>query len=257
MRPQVHPYLFIIFFATLFEYNLHRLITILTNPDALNDEKHSWVKRYPIHFYALVAISMLGFMVAVALAKREVILTLAPLALITILYSMPFFKNSIYLYRLRDIPFLKIFLIAFVWSSATILLPIIQSGQVFDKTHVGMMLLERFFFVFAITIPFDIRDMEVDRQHGLKTLPLLVGKKMALGIANGTLAVFILLCLYHYSKSAEPAVLLALVLSSLIALVFINNKELSKLPYYHYGLLDGTMLLQGLLVLASYYIHIH
>ena len=45
MRPQWHPYLFIIFFATLFEYNLHRLITVLTNKDALKSEKHRWVNE--------------------------------------------------------------------------------------------------------------------------------------------------------------------------------------------------------------------
>lgn len=36
------------------------------------------------------------------------------------------------------------------------------------------MLVERFFFVFAITIPFDIRDIEADKQAGLKTIPLLI-----------------------------------------------------------------------------------
>ena len=36
MKPQLHPYVFIIFFATLFEYNIHRLILVLTNKDALN-----------------------------------------------------------------------------------------------------------------------------------------------------------------------------------------------------------------------------
>ncbi|HXU27354.1 MAG TPA: hypothetical protein VN698_08990, partial [Bacteroidia bacterium] len=51
MHPQLHPYLFLIFFATLFEYNLHRLITILTNKKAINSDKHSWVKKYLKMFY--------------------------------------------------------------------------------------------------------------------------------------------------------------------------------------------------------------
>lgn len=255
MKPQAHPYLFIIFFATLFEYNLHRLVTILIKPDALNDEKHSWVIKYRVPFYFLVAASLIGFLISILLAKRVVLMILAPIAIITIFYSLPFFKRSIYLFRLRDIPFLKIFLISIVWSSATILLPILQSSQVFDKTHVALMLIERFIFVFAITIPFDIRDLYIDSQSGLKTIPILVGVDMALGIANIAMVIFMLLCLFHYSGPNESFVLYAMILSALITLVFINNKRLSNWPYYYYGLLDGTMLLQGMLVLAFYSIH--
>jgi len=39
MAPQWHPYLFIIFFATLFEYNIHRLITVIKNKDASRSRK--------------------------------------------------------------------------------------------------------------------------------------------------------------------------------------------------------------------------
>ncbi|HAH25286.1 MAG TPA: hypothetical protein DCL77_16280 [Prolixibacteraceae bacterium] len=255
MKPQAHPYLFIIFFATLFEYNLHRLVTVLTKPEALNDEKHGWVKKYRLPFYFLVAASLLGFLISILLAKKEVIIILTPIAIITIFYSLPFLKRSIYLFRLRDIPFLKIFLISFVWSTATILLPIIQSNQAFDKTHVFLMLTERFLFVFAITIPFDIRDLEIDRKSGLKTIPILVGKDLALGIATIAMVIFMLVCLFHYSGPKESFVLYPMLLSALISLVFINYKRLHNWSYYYYGLLDGTMLLQGLLILAFYSIH--
>ncbi|HLN74828.1 MAG TPA: UbiA family prenyltransferase [Prolixibacteraceae bacterium] len=253
MRPQAHPYLFIIFFATFFEYNLHRLITIISNPKALESDKHKWVKNNRNFFYGIVIISLTGFVISIALAKKEVIFTLAPIAMITLFYSLPVFKRNVFLFRLREIPLLKIFLISFVWSAITILLPIIQSALPFDRMHVILMLAERFLFVFAITIPFDIRDVVIDQQSGLKTIPILLGEKWSLRISNMALLLFMLLCLYHYSASNEGFLLMALILSALTTLFFINNQELKKMAYYHYGLLDGTMLLQGLLVLLFYF----
>lgn len=149
---------------------------------------------------------------------------------------------------------LKIFLIAFVWSAITILLPIIQSGLPFDRIQVGLMLIERFLFVFAITIPFDVRDMKIDQQSGLKTIPILIGEKWSVRISNMALLLFMLLCLYHYSFKKEGFILTAMLISALTTLFFINSQKMKKIAYYHYGLLDGTMLLQGLLVLVFYFI---
>jgi 4-hydroxybenzoate polyprenyltransferase len=254
MKPQAHPYLFIIFFATFFEYNLHRLITIISNPKALESEKHKWVKSNRKLFYGLVIISLTGFIISLALAKKEVIFTLAPIAMITLFYSLPVFKKDVFLFRLREIPLLKIFLIAFVWSTITILLPIIQTGLPYHRVQVVLMLVERFFFVFAITLPFDVRDIAVDQHAGLKTIPLLIGEKWSLRASNIALMLFLLLCLYHYSALSQWYFLMAMVLSALSTLFFINNKKIKNRAYYHYGILDGTMLLQGLLVLVFYFL---
>ena len=62
------------------------------------------------------------------------------------------------------------------------------------------MLLERFLFVFAITIPFDIRDMEIDIKEGLKTIPVIMGKKKAMMIANILLVLFTMICLVALQK---------------------------------------------------------
>lgn len=251
MPPQWHPYLFIIFFATLFDYNLHRLVTVLSNKEALNSDKHKWLKEYLNLFYALVVFSVMGFLIAVYFAKKEVLITLSPFAFITLFYSLPVFKNQQYLFRLREIPILKIFLISIVWSATTILLPIVQSGKSFNFLHVSLMLIERFLFVFAITIPFDIRDMQGDEQSGLKTIPLVIGVKKSMILVNVLVMLFLIISLLHYYNSAY-FILLAFVLSAISTLFFLNSKILQKWSFYHYGILDGTMLLQGALVWICY-----
>lgn len=253
MKPQLHPYVFIIFFATLFEYNIHRLILVLTNKDALNHNRHSWIKKYPKRFYFIVFFSIIGFLVSILLAKEKVLIALAPIGLLTIFYSLPFLKKLKYVFRLREIPFLKIFLISFVWSVVTILLPIIQSNNTYDKGHLLLMLIERFIFVFAITIPFDIRDISDDRVSGLKTIPILIGQKKSIVVANISLLLFTIICLVHYPMYKLTFILPGLILSALSTLFFLNNKTLRSLYYYHYGILDGTMILQGFLVIIFFY----
>jgi len=252
MKPQWHPYLFIIFFATLFEYNLHRFITILTNKEALNSDKHKWVRENLTGFYVLVFVSIAGLISVIFMAKKEVVIALAPIAAITLFYSIPVFGNKNHIFRLRDIPYLKIFLIAFVWSSSTILLPMIQVNERFLNAHVIAMLVERFFFVFAIAIPFDIRDMEADKKTGLKTFPMLLNEDRSFLISNVSLFLFFLISTFHYLKHNERFIILALGVSAASTFLFLNGKKIRSLPNYHYGILDGTLLLQGILVWVFY-----
>ena len=254
IRLQFHPYLLLIFFSTLFDYNLHRFITVLTNKEALNSVKHIWVKKNLVFFYALVASSVIGFLWTVLYADFKVLVTLAPLALLTFFYSVPVYKTNKLIFRLREIPALKIFLISFVWSASTILLPVIQSGRLHSKEHVLIMLLERFLFIFAITIPFDIRDMMADTRQGLKTIPLLIGKNAALIVANLALFLFLVICVQHYKNTAADWLIYPMALSAATSFIFLNNRKLQNKYYYHYGILDGTLLLQGLLVLTMYYL---
>lgn len=250
MQPQWHPYLFIIFFATLFEYNIHRFITILTNKKALDSIKHKWVKEHIYSFYVLVFISAAGFVCVSLMAKKEVLLTLAPIAVLTLFYSTPIFKNEKNIFRFREIPYLKIVMISFVWSASTILLPIIQATGFYDSMHVMLMLMERFFFVFAITIPFDIRDMKADKYDGVKTIPLLFGERTSHFISYGALTFFLFISFFHYQ---DLRIIVALSISAITTFIFLWSIKIRSLPYYHYGILDGTMLLQGILVFTFYY----
>jgi 4-hydroxybenzoate polyprenyltransferase len=256
MQPQLYPYLLLIFFATLFDYNVHRLITIITNKEALNSQKHRWVKQHLYLFYLVVATSVIGFLWTIFYADPKVLIALTPIALITLFYSVPIFKNKKSIFRLREVPCLKIFLISFVWSASTIFLPVIKSGATFNKATIMAMLVERFLFVFAITIPFDIRDMQADTREGLKTIPLLLGKKMSMILANLALVLFLIVCIVHYNSYKLIWLNCAFALSAVSTLFFMNNKKLQGNEYYHYGILDGTLLLQGLFVLVGYYFHL-
>lgn len=248
-----HPYLFIIFFATLFEYNLHRLVTYLTDKQALNSDKYKWVRENQRLFVCLIIVSATGFIIALLMAKKEVLMVLLPVVILTFFYSVPFAWHSDRRIRLRDLPLLKIFIISFVWSYCTILLPVIYSSISFDRLHLSLILIERFLFIFSITIPFDIRDIEVDKKNRLKTLPLILGENKAWLLSYVSLSFFLLIGVFHYTIYNNWVVLISFVISAITTYFFFSFNSLKKLPYYHYGILDGTMFLQGILVLFFYY----
>lgn len=254
LKPHAHPYLFLIFFATLFEYNLHRLITLIFVAEALRDEKYTWLKEHKRVFLIMVVFSVAGFGVTLWQAKKEVLLTLAPLAAIALFYSTPVWHFGKRLFRLREIPYVKIFLIALVWSGATVLLPVIHTGKPWDNIQITLFLAERFFFVLAITVPFDIRDLDADQKAGLKTLPMLFRKSNPLIISYLSLFIFGLLAVFHYGAMGKTYIAAALLFSALITTWFIVNKKFRALPMYHLGILDGTLWLQGMLVLLFYFV---
>lgn len=254
ISPHWHPYLFLIFFAILFEYNLHRLITILTNKDALKSDKHKWVTGNLKKFYALVIFSVLGFIIAVIEAKLKVLLTLAPIAALTLFYSTPLSKGAKGIFRLRQIPYLKIFLISFTWAIVTVLLPVIHSEKTFNDFHLSAVIVERFLFVFAITIPFDIRDTEADSQEGLRTIPLKIGEQKSIRLSITALVLFFALAVIHYTITNQWFLIFAFSISFITTMIFLSSKKIRRMPLYYYGILDGTMLLQGILVIGFYYI---
>ena len=96
--------------------------------------------------------------------------------------------SSFLFISLRDIPLLKIFIIAFYWTYLTIIIPVLVYNISFDSNLI-LNIIVRFLFVLAITIPFDIRDYSVD-DSSKKTIPQLIGLQKAT-----ILAVLILLAL--------------------------------------------------------------
>lgn len=245
LKPEFHPYISIIFFATLLDYNLNTLLNLFKQSATTNINK-AVLSIQP--FFALIFSSILGLVISISTASIEVLYTLLPFVLLTLSYSIPL-KVKTHKVTLRQIPYLKIFLISIVWSCVTILPPVVKSNLEFDNTHVSMMVLERFLFVFAITIPFDIRDMKEDAIAGLKKIPIYFGKKAAAYLSIIAIILFFTISLFHYLNSHQTPIILAFSISACITLYLLLDNKIKQNSIYYYGFLDGAMLMQGLLVI--------
>lgn len=114
---------------------------------------------------------------------HEHLALLLPALLVTMVYSrhtlQPHTGRS-----LRDIPYIKVFIIAYCWSALTVL-PAATINPVNDQlTGIGLLIVvsHRFLFVLALAILSDVIDLEKDRPL-IKTFPTLFGKKGSLLVA--------------------------------------------------------------------------
>jgi 4-hydroxybenzoate polyprenyltransferase len=150
--------------------------------------------------------------------------------------------------RLRDFDHIKIFLIAIVWSWVTVFLPALEIGAA-TTLAVWLMILERALFIFAITLPFDIRDLKVDSHSEVRTIPAVIGieKTKLLGTVSLTLA-FSLALINWFSAGYNVNILLGVSISFLSTWFFIRQSDKIKHDYFFTGLIDGTMILQFLLI---------
>lgn len=128
----------------------------------------------------LKVIQVFSFLSAIALAIALFKLPLVVLlwggafGVLTSLYALPFISRQ---RNLRNLKGVKIFVIAVVWTGVTVVLPVINKGDGFTW-DVFVMIVQRFLFVIAITIPFEIRDLKYDA-ISLGTLPQMIGVRPA------------------------------------------------------------------------------
>ncbi len=92
------------------------------------------------------------------------------LALFTLFYAIPFLGEN---RNLRSLSGIKIFIIAVVWAGTTVLLPLIYAERLLDLELI-VDFLQRVMFVIVLTLPFEIRDLNYDKES-LGTIPQRLG----------------------------------------------------------------------------------
>jgi len=253
MQPQAHAYLAVIFFATLLDYNLHRFIAVNNKRETLNSEKFKWASEHQILMRILIIISSAGLVIALFFVRNKILYLLGLLAILTVLYSIIVSRKQKSSFRFPGITGTKTLLLAFVWTCATVFLPVLQSGHTIDPVHILITFAERFTFIFAIAIPFDIRDMKPDSTAGIKTIPVALGRRRAMQICNTVMVLSLVIAIIHYWFLNMIFIIPACLLSIGCAIVFINSKKLQNLTFYYHGILDGSILLYGVLIWLSFY----
>jgi 4-hydroxybenzoate polyprenyltransferase len=253
-------YPYFLFSATLLLYCFHRIYqgSSITETKSLS-ERHVWIKNNPFLFYGVLLLAGAGTVVsALFFIRISVLVWLVPIGFISLGYTVPFLPFKGKLIRLRDLPGLKIFLISFVLGLTTVLLPVLSSAtpKALLSSDILFVFMRRLFFIFAITLPFDIRDMDYDRQSGITTLPLWLGIKKTRALSMLSLLAFGILCLIQFlaCDQKHPAYFLALVLSALVsALVILSAGKTGekKSDFYYSFCLEGMMLLQCIFIFCA------
>jgi len=166
-------------------------------------------------------------------------------ALLSVSYVIPFLSGK---RRLRDVNFTKIFIIALAWAWLTGLIPCIQYKVALPFTV--LICLERAAFIFAITIPFDVRDLEVDAQTSVQTIPGRIGLKASKWLSWAILLLMLLAAATLYILGYYDLTTLTALFGSFLLTGLLIQQMHPRLPdQYFTGLVDGTMIVQLVLIL--------
>ena len=178
----------LVFFATLALYNLSM---VLSNPGKKPSSLLKRVQWMSKHQHLCSSFTLIGGLSTLCLSfflSATAQAVLASLALISIAYSLPLVPFRGERVSLRNIPGLKLILIALVWALSTTLLPIINSTTTLSVATMWMLLTQRILFFMAIAIPFDVRDIYQDSIYSLKTIAVALGKQKSQYVAHLSLA---------------------------------------------------------------------
>jgi 4-hydroxybenzoate polyprenyltransferase len=174
---------------------------------------------------------------------------LFPLVILAISYSVPIIRWKNKKIRLTQIPMLKTPAIALVWGVITTIIPLVEQNITIFSAFVILQAISRSLFVFALCIPFEIRDVESDAKKNVNTLPVVFGvnnTKMA-----GSIIVIVEIIMHHLMKELTSNAIVALDLSSLIALLWIIQEGKKTGVYYYKFVVDGTMLVRFIFLFFS------
>ena len=195
------------------------------------------IHKYRTHIQVYAFLSLAGICWSIySLAFDYLLFLLCPF-LISCLYVIPFFKRK----RIRDIHYIKIFLIAIVWSWVSVIPVLIETGI---SKEVLIYSFEKAIFLLAITIPFDVRDFSIDMKAGLKTLPQVLGVQRSYQLCLLLLVISSLILYFLIGIKAIGF----LVANLLIGIIICVSKEKSS-DYMFSGLLDGSFIVRAILFL--------
>jgi 4-hydroxybenzoate polyprenyltransferase len=243
-----------VFASTLFNYSFQRMLPVNIKRRATLTPLMEWMIG---HKYLIWTLTILSFLL-MGFSFLQLDFSLWPLIVITgifaLLYDIPVKILGLKTVRLRETGLLKIFIIGLAWGSATVLFPAMHAGISILETNVLILFFQRTFFIIAITLPFDLRDVVVDSSYELTTLPNILGEK-----ASNRLSAFLIICFvvlegFRGYIFEVTTYLPALLITGVVTLFLIFGRKKEYGFSYYLGWLDGMMVLQFLLVYLSFWL---
>lgn len=222
----------IAFLITLAGYNLQRIRR--GKETNSSGQKDNWLTKntFPLVIILLIAFCICVYFLIDFSVYRLIIFT--PFLCIVIFYRWPILGIS-----LRDIPFIKILLISFCWAFVTIFLPDLFFGK--ESFSAWIYIFASFLYIIGITIPFDIRDIDLDKRSK-KTIPQLFGKKIACLVA----VIILLLVAFVFLFLTHDFMFYHCLLSAFIVSFAYKN----RLEWYYSFILDGLLVIIPLYFLS-------
>lgn len=229
-----------IFFATLLIYNLQR---------RFGDYNHSG--RFYKTKTILMVLATLGLIpFAIHLTYIELV-GLAIAGGVSIGYAVPCIPIKGKRYAIRQVPYMKLWVIVLAWILSTTVVPLIEIidlNSVDDRISTVLFALQQGAFIVALTVPFDVRDLDSDYPYQ-RTLPMVFGITSSIRFAQNAMVAAFIFAFFNYLIGffAFPQMLAQLGISG-VGYFLVAHGCVPRKPLYYAIALDGMILLQGIVV---------
>lgn len=240
----------LVFFATLFIYNASRL-TIDIKPGEQQRLTGVTISGRKLHL-SLAAFSIFASFIFLTQLHIHQLLVFALTATFSIAYMMPLKIRDKRIPGLRNNLIIKNILLSVIWTLATCLLPLSEnSNQIFSEPMLWM-IARRFFFIYALTTIFDLKDLESDKLEGLKTIARSAGISGTRMISLLALSIFTVLTFLDptFTNYAYKAALLTSAFITALIIIKAHPDENRRAFVF---VVDGAMAIQGLLVIGFHF----
>ena len=221
-------YLTVVFFATLFAYNLQYISEHKTN----NHRKiqTNWIlENHKFLKYVTILALILSIILSLLILPINSLFVSLPFLSVVFFYK----KGKLNNFALRNIPILKIILIALCWMFACTIMPSIIA----QRSIVWRPTIYLFLYIISITLPFDIRDYFAD-DKSLLSIPHLIGIKPTYVLS------ILILCFLIVTNFFNLSMIFFLLFTVLLILLSYNIKN----EYYYLIVLDGLLIILPIFV---------
>lgn len=228
-------YCLFVFSATLVIYNVHALMKMRDG----NSERNRWAILNSGLLKGMIFIPLIICFLCITQLPLDFLYSLIIPGILAVSYVLPerFKRLSI-----RQVPFIKIIILTLVWTTLTAAIPVINNGTL---NNGWQFILERFIFIIALAIPFDLRDYFYGKDEKINTLPWLIGPGNSKALSFVLLVVF---TLFAFTYSVDNLFYIRVFTGlTAVALILFLKKERSE--FYYMGAIDGVMFLHSLLFL--------
>ncbi|MEO5685088.1 MAG: UbiA family prenyltransferase [Chitinophagaceae bacterium] len=247
--PQVNitlPLYFFIFFSTVCSYNFHWW---LSQHSDNGSGRLQWTLRYkPLHL-VLYFIGLIGAVIGFFMLRQHWF-WIGLGAFVTFLYSAPKIPCKIFI-DLRRIAIGKTIFLAFVWMYVTTVLPLLVTGNPWQAGFTWLAL-SRFFLIYAICILFDYRDREDDKAAGIRSMITVLHERGINRLFVLSILLFTLFTACMSTSGSSWAVIGILLVPGVTVAALYNYARKHFSDYLYYFVLDGLMMLSGLLMFLLY-----
>jgi 4-hydroxybenzoate polyprenyltransferase len=234
-----------VFFGTWFNYTLQRLISIRKVETTLATPLMDWMAHNRVTQLVIMAVAGVGVLYHLFFIWQDHLFLLVVIGAMALVYSLPVKMPGRGVFRIRELGLAKIFLVSIVWGAVTGILPASYLVQTWWSGEVWLIFLERALLVFALILPFDIRDRDIDRAYHLKTIPTLLGTRGTLWLGAALLIFMTLTELVRvWIASTQEAIpmVVAFALTSVGGTGLLALSASKRFDYFYYGMVDGLML---------------